>query len=72
MAESHVGGALLVAAADEADAVAGPVHRIEKMIELPAGQPIDGVHAVGQELGQQRIGPAHLLHDLPLQILPPK
>ena len=44
MTEGHVGGALLVAAADEADAVAGPVHRVEKMIELPAGQAIDGVH----------------------------
>ena len=52
MAKGHVGGTLLMPAADETNAVAGAVHGIEKVIQLPARQSIDGVHAMGEHLGQ--------------------
>src|SRR5688500_131524 len=46
--EGHVACALLVARADEAHAVTAAVHRVEEMIELPAGQTENRIDFVPQ------------------------
>ena len=60
--ERHVRRPLLVPAADVANAVAGALHRIEEVIELPAGQTVDGIDPIGQKLGQQGVRTGHLIH----------
>ena len=63
VAKRHICGTLLVAGADQANPGAGAVDRIEEVIQLPAGQTEDGIHAVGRHGFQQsdRTGyPRHL------------
>ena len=59
VAERHVRRALLMPRADEAHLAGTAIHRIEEMIELPAGQSENRVDAVAQHLRQQRVRPAH-------------
>jgi hypothetical protein len=44
--ESHIGCALLVPGRDDSDAISGIVERVEKMVELDAGQPEKSINAV--------------------------
>ena len=57
--QRHIGGALLVAAVDGADAVGGFEQGIEQRIIVDAGQRIDGVEAVGDERRHGGLGRGH-------------
>jgi hypothetical protein len=61
-AERHVGGGLLVAGVDDADAPVGAVQRVEQVVVMHAGQAIQRVDAVQQQAFDHRVSRAHARH----------
>ena len=61
-AERHVGGALLVARVHGADRRSALEQRVEQVIVLHARQRVDGVEAVRDQRGDDRLGGGHLPH----------
>jgi hypothetical protein len=59
VAVGHVGGGLLVAGVEDADAVLGVVEGVEGAVELDAGEAEDGVDALAFEGGDEGLAAGH-------------